>query len=67
MLQGKEMFTIKTQKNAIMFQNIKQKNDFNCVEFVYNFNTGTREPTSADLLQFRVSLVYFRKVGEAAT
>ena len=67
MLQGKEMFTIKTQKNAIIFQNIKQKNDFNSVEFDYNFNTGTREPTSADLFQFRVSLVSFRKVGEAAT
>ena len=40
-----------------MFQNIKQKNNFNSVEFVYNFNTGTREPTSADLFQFRVSLV----------
>ena len=61
------MFTIKAQKNAITFQNIKQKNDFNSVEFDYNFNTGTREPTSADLFQFRVSLVSFRKVGEAAT
>ena len=51
----------------LIFQNIKQKNDFNSVEFVYNFNTGTREPTSADLFQFRVSLAFFRKVGEAAT
>ena len=33
----------------------------------YNFITGTREPTSDDLFQFRVSLVSFRKVGEAAT
>ena len=49
----------------LIFQNIKQKNDFNSVEFVYNFNTGTREPTSADLFQFRVSLVSFRNAGEA--
>ena len=51
----------------LMLQNIKQKMILFPLSLFYNFITGTREPTSADLFQFQVSVVSFRKVGEAAT
>ena len=48
-----------------MLQNIKQKMILFPLSLFYNFITGTREPTSADLFQFQVSVVFFPKSGRS--